>query len=365
MLERLARFVIHHRKLVVGTWLVLTIFGAYSANAINKRWLDQFSIPGYSAYEANQRTLKTFGSGEQPPHVALFTVAGDVTNDKRIGADVAAIPKQFPGFRVASYYSTGSLAYVSKDRHTTFATIYPSGQQTFTSDSRTGDVRDTLERSVPPGVTVHVTGRDALYDSQGGANGPSVLTEAMIGGAGALVILLFVFGTLPAVGIPLLVAAASILNTFTLVWALTYVTSVSLIVQFLVALVGLGVAIDYALLMIFRFRDELRHGEDAETAVVETMTHAGRSVLISGSTVAVGLLSMMILPLPFIRSIGIGGMLIPAVSVLAAITLMPALLSLLGHRINRLRVMPKRIVQCSDVEKGFWWRSAHHVMLRP
>ena len=89
MLERLARFVIHHRKLVVGVWLVLTIIGAFSANEINKRWQDQFSIPGYSAYEGNQRVLKTFGSGAQPPHVALFTVKGDVTRDKAIGIALA------------------------------------------------------------------------------------------------------------------------------------------------------------------------------------------------------------------------------------------------------------------------------------
>ena len=94
-------------------------------------------------------------------------------------------------------------------------------------------------------------------------------------------------------------------------------THVSIIVQYLIALVGLGVAIDYALLMIFRFRDELRDGSDVETAMVETMTHAGRSVIVSGSTVAVGLLSMVFLPLPFIRSIGIGGLLIPLVSVIA------------------------------------------------
>src|SRR5206468_7971750 len=119
----------------------------------------------------------------------------------------------------------------------------------------------------------------------------SVLTEALLGGLGALIILMFVFGTLPAVLMPVVVALASILNTFTLVWLLTYVTNVSIIVQFLIALVGLGVAIDYALLIIFRFRDELREGEDVETAIVETMTHAGRSVIVSGSTVAVGLLS--------------------------------------------------------------------------
>jgi RND superfamily putative drug exporter len=109
--------------------------------------------------------------------------------------------------------------------------------------------------------------------------------------------------------------------------------------------------------MIFRFREELRHGADRQSALVETMRHAGRSVIVSGSTVAVGLLSLIVLPLPFLRSIGIGGMLIPAVSVLTSITLLPALLYILGPRINSLRVMPRRIVEGSDdPERGFWNR---------
>jgi RND superfamily putative drug exporter len=140
---------------------------------------------------------------------------------------------------------------------------------------------------------------------------------------------------------------------------------VSIIVQFLIALVGLGVAIDYALLMIFRFRDELREGNDVETALVETMTHAGRSVIVSGSTVAVGLLSMLVLPLPFIRSMGLGGMLIPAVSVLAAITLLPAMLAVLGERINSVRLMPKRYVDRGHPEDGLWGRWARFVLRRP
>src|SRR2546423_10415603 len=191
-------------------------------------------------------------------------------------------------------------------------------------------MRAVAANGLPAGITVDVTGRDALDEANSHAKngGSSLLLEALIGGLGALVILLFVFGTLPAVLAPLAVAVAAILNTFTLVWALTYVTDVSIIVQFLIALVGLGLAIDYALLMIFRFRDELREGEDVETALVETMTHAGRSVIVSGSTVAVGLLSLVILPLPFIRSIGIGGVLIPVRSVLAPLTLLPALLAL-------------------------------------
>ncbi len=212
-----------------------------------------------------------------------------------------------------------------------------------------------------------MTGHDPLEEasSHGGGGNSSVLLEAVVGGIGALVILLFVFGTLPAVFMPILVAVGAILNTYTLVLLLTYVTNVSIIVQFLIALVGLGVAIDYALLMIFRFRDELRDGNDVETALEQTMTHAGRSVIVSGSTVAVGLLSMIILPLPFIRSMGIGGMLIPLVSVIAAITLLPAMLAVLGTGINRARVMPKRFIDRGHPEDGAWGRYARFVLKRP
>ena len=153
-------------------------------------------------------------------------------------------------------------------------------------------MRAVAAAGLPAGITVNVTGYQPLEEATklGSSGGSSVLLEALIGGLGALVILLFVFGTLPAVLMPLVVAVAAILNTFTLVWALTYITDVSIIVQFLIVLVGLGVAIDYALLMVFRFRDELREGNDVESALVETMTHAGHSVIVSGTTVAVGLL---------------------------------------------------------------------------
>ena len=253
-----------------------------------------------------------------------------------------------------------------KDKHTTFEEIYPPGLATFDSTSGAAEILAAAQKGLPSDITVNVTGHDPLEEASthGGGTG-NVLVEAVIGGIGAIFILLFVFGTLPAMLMPVAVAVAAIFNTFTLVWALTYVTDVSIIVQFLIALVGLGVAIDYALLMIFRFRDELREGEDTETALVETMTHAGRSVIVSGSTVAVGLLSMIILPLPFIRSIGIAGMLIPAVSVLAAITLMPALLAVLGDRINSARVLPKRFADDGHPEDGAWGRWARLVLRRP
>jgi putative drug exporter of the RND superfamily len=367
ILVTLAHLIVRRRRAVIVAWVLLTLFGAYSAGQVSKRWFESFSIPGYSAYEANQRTLHTFGTGEQAPLVAVFHSPGDITKIGGITAAIGAAAKVNPGSRVSSYWSTGSRAYISRDGHTAFAEIYPPGTPGFNSTTHIKDVRAKLKAATPAGVQTWLTGRDAIYaDSSGGSGGgPSILTEALIGGLGSLVILFFVFGTLPAVLIPIAIAIASILNTFTLVWLLTYITNVSIIVQFLIALVGLGVAIDYALLMIFRFRDELREGEDVETALVETMTHAGRSVIVSGSTVAVGLLSMVLLPLPFIRSIGIGGMLIPAVSVIAAITLLPALLATLGTRINSVRLLPKRFVDSGHPEDGWWGRWAAFVMRRP
>jgi putative drug exporter of the RND superfamily len=365
-LGQLALLISRHRRKVIAVWIVLTLFGAFAAGQVSKRWYQSFSIPGKSAYEANQRTLRAFDTGVRPPDVVVFHTSGDATRSGPIAAAMQRAAAAMPGARTSSYFSTHDLMYVSKDRHTTFEEVYPPGPSTFSTTSEAAKVRAAAARGLPSGIEVQVTGHDPLEEaSSHGGGSSSVLLEAVIGGLGAIVILLFVFGTLPAVLMPVVVAAAAILNTFTLVWALTYITNVSIIVQFLIALVGLGVAIDYALLMIFRFRDELREGEDVETALVETMTHAGRSVIVSGSTVAVGLLSMILLPLPFIRSIGIGGMLIPAVSVLAAIPFLPAMLAVMGERINRLRVMPKRLVDQGHPENGPWGRWARFVLRRP
>src|SRR6266550_30657 len=329
-LATLAHFIVRHRRAVIVAWAVLTVFGAFSASQVSKRWFESFSIPGYSSYEANQRTLQTFGTGEQAPLVAVFHSDGDVTKATGIKDAISAAANVNKGSRVSSYWSTGSRAYVSQDGHTAFAEIYPPGTPGFSSTVHIKQVRARLKAATPSSVQSFLTGRDAIYEaSSGGGTGPSVLTEALIGGLGALVILFFVFGTLPAVLIPIAIAISSILNTFTLVWVLTYVTNVSIIVQFLIALVGLGVAIDYALLMIFRFRDELREGKDVETALVETMTHAGRSVIVSGTTVAIGLLA------------------------------------LIGTRINSIRVMPKRFVDKGHPEDGLWGRWARLVLRHP
>ena len=367
-LERLAHFTTRYRWPVIATWIVLTLFGGYAAGQLSSRWYQSLAVPGKPAYEASQRTFDALGAGVRSPNTVVFHSAGaDVSKSPAIRAAIARVAEASPGALTSSYFSTGNPMYVSGDRHTTFLQVYLPGRAGLDVKSGADQIRSAAAAGLPAGISVDVTGRDALGEAstEGTSAGSSILLEALIGGVGALLILLFVFGTLPAVLTPLVVAVASILNTFSLVWALTYVTDVSIIVQFLIALVGLGVGIDYALLMIFRFRDELREGNDVESSLVETMTHAGHSVIVSGTTVAVGLLAMVLLPLPLLRSMGIGGMLIPVVSVLATLTLLPAMLAVLGPRINSIRVMPRRLIDTGHPEDGAWGRWARVVLRRP
>ena len=284
----LARLILRHRLLVVFVWLALTLFGGFSAGQVSKRWFQSFSIPGYSAYEADQRMLKTFGSGENAPLLAVGQRAERRRHEGgRRQGDARGRGEGEPRARASSYFSTGNAMYVSHDRRTTFEEIFRPGTPGFysTAGHDADAARDEGGRGA--GTTFHVTGpRPDRERHERWQQGPSVLGEALIGGLGAVVILFFVFGTLPAVAMPLLTAVAAILNTFTLVWILTYVTDVSIIVQFLIALVGLGVSIDYALLMIFRFREELRHGNTVEDAVVTTMRHAGRSATTAAAIAA-------------------------------------------------------------------------------
>lgn len=157
---------------------------------------------------------------------------------------------------------------------------------------------------------------------------------------------------------PLLVAAVSILSTFLILLALTTVADVSFLVQFLVALIGLGVAIDYSLLLVTRWREERAHGRENEDAMIAAAATAGHAVVFSGLTVAVGLVALVIIPVPFLRSVGYAGMLIPLVSVAVTMTLLPALLGGTGPRTDWPRIRKE------SAASRFWIRWATMVVRR-
>jgi RND superfamily putative drug exporter len=362
MMEQFTRRVLHHKRLVAIAWIVLTVIGMGAAGPASKALDQRFSVPGREGWETSQQILKIYGNGgESPPMVPVVQLpAGATVASPGVRAELrkveAVTKKAIPGSRVAGYGSTGDKAFVSRDGRTTFVYSFaPRSDNAFGSNvDAQRSLRDALKKVSVGGAPVRLTGYDALQDSTGaGDNGPGVLLEAVIGGAGALLVLAFVFGSWLAV-VPLAMAICSVLVSFLLLWGLTTITALSPIVQFLVALIGLGVSIDYALLVVVRWREERAKGLESDEAVIAAMRTAGRAVVFSGTTVAVGLLALIVLPLPFLRSMGYGGMLIPLVATLVAITLLPVILATIGPRLDR-RSLRKR-----DRSHHFWqsWSEA-------
>ena len=188
------------------------------------------------------------------------------------------------------------------------------------------------------GAKVSLTGEEELSDGTEQAEEDSgVLNETLIAGVAALAVLAFVFASALAI-LPLMMAVVAVPTTMLAVLGLTQITDVSFIVLFLTALIGLGIAIDYALIVTMRWREERDNGASNEDAVRRAASTAGRAVVFSGTTVAIGLLATVVLPVPFLRSIGYGGLLIPLVSVAVALTLLPAVLSKFGPRMDRRRL---------------------------
>src|SRR5690348_12928894 len=126
MLTRLAHLTTRHRWPVIGAWLCLTLFGGFAAGKVSTRWYQSLAIPGKPAYEASQRTQTALGVGARPPSVVAFHTSGDATRSKAIEQAMRRAAASMPGARTSSYFSTGSLMYVSRDRRTTFQEIYPA-----------------------------------------------------------------------------------------------------------------------------------------------------------------------------------------------------------------------------------------------
>jgi RND superfamily putative drug exporter len=362
MMKKLTHRVLAHKRLVAISWVVLTLIGMAAAGPASEALDQKFTVPGKEGWETNQEILREYGNGgENPPFVPVVTVPkGESVTAPSVRADLrgleAKLKKLSPRSRIAGYGSSGDTkAFVSKDGRTTFIAMFPpqSDEPFGGNPDLEKELSKALAGTTIAGAPVHLTGWDALADDAGGNEGPGVLIEALIGGAGALLVLVFVFGSWLAL-VPLVMAICSILTTFLLLWGLTAITEVSPIVQFLCALIGLGVSIDYALLVVMRWREERDKGLANEEAVEQAMATAGRAVVFSGTTVAIGLLALIVMPLPFLRSVGYGGLLIPLVATLVALTLLPVVLATIGPRLDK-----RRLRRSDDHHAGWerWTRS--------
>ena len=343
-MSSLTRWVLSHKRTVVLLWLVLTVAGIAVAGPATDALTPGYSVPGKEGWETNEAITARYGDtgGSTAPLVPVVTLPKGKTVDAAgIRAELAVIDDRLrvalPGSRIASFASTGDRTFISNDGRTIFGLAYPRpdpNSQWGEAPQAAKAASRALEGLTVARAPVRLTGIDALMEDSGADNqGTSVLVEALIGALGALLVLIFVFASVLAF-VPLLIAFVAIMTTFVPLLLLAETTDVSPVVQFLIVLIGLGVAIDYSLLVVTRWREERTHGASEEASIQKAMETAGKAVVCSGITVAIGLLALVVLPIPFLRSIGYAGMLIPLVSVAVAITLLPIVLAKLGARLD-------------------------------
>src|SRR5262245_5593556 len=347
---------IRYRWWVVGIWAVVFLLGMYATSGLSDLLTNRFSLPGTDTARAERILEDHFGQKT----VGSFTVvvkgqpgsAQELLPVVRERAEAAA--KELP---------TGHLASVQAVSDSVVSATIVSNLEPADAKGHTDDMRAAAGQI--PGATVYVSGQAAIeHDLDPVFAHDLTVGELFIAIPIAALILAFVFGTL-AFLLPLIFAAAAIPTTLAIIWLFAHVMELTTYLQNLVMLIGLGIAIDYSLLIVYRYREELKSGKSKENAVVKTMATAGRAVVFSGTAVGIGLALMLFMPLPFMRGFGIGGLAIPAVSIVAAITLLPVLLHLVAGPLDRVRLLPKRITERREAEENFWAKLARSIMKRP
>jgi RND superfamily putative drug exporter len=338
----LTMFVLRHRVFVVVAWLAVAVVGVMTVSTTAGRLSKGFATPGTAGYEANTHILQRLGvdGNEQPSLGVLHLPLGrsmETASGRELAARVFARANHAGHLAVADFANTGDAKFVSADGFTTWALFDMPNPDVPLGSGVMGQIEPSLRAGLPAGASVSVTGFEQIQSYQGSGGGPSVLVETLIGAVGALVVLTFVFGSAIAI-VPLLIAIPSILASFVVILGLTQGFKVSFLVEYLVAVMGLGVAIDYSLLLVTRWREEREAGSSSHDAIVAAAPTAGRAVVVSGLTVAIGLFALVFLPVPFLRSIGVGGMVIPLVAIVVATTLLPVMLDAFGPALDRHRV---------------------------
>jgi RND superfamily putative drug exporter len=349
-------FVIAHRRQILAGWLVLFSLGGYGAAHLGGLLSNRFSVPGAES----ERGLNLLKERMHDRSDGAFTLVATGVDSRAERAAVAAAAAR--AARLVRSGKAGPL--LPAGRGVVYVQI-----STPLENQEAAKLTPRMRRAIGriPGVTRYLSGYPAInHDTQKIFNqdlgrGESIAVPI------ALLVMAFMFGTLGGIAVPIVFAAVTIPTTLGLVWIFAHLMDMAIYVTNIVALIGFAIAIDYSMLVVFRYREELAYTDDAGEALQTTMATAGRATLFSGMTVAIGLALLVFMPLPFMRSMGVGGLLVPVVSIAASATLLPALLAIMGRGVNRLRIIPRRVLErrAAKDTTGVWHRLATSIMRRP
>jgi uncharacterized membrane protein YdfJ with MMPL/SSD domain len=380
MFERLGVRVFARRKRVLVAGLVLLILGGLWGGSVSKH----LSSGGY--YDPHSESVR---AGNDIQHkldvptqdaVVLFTSEqsmSDPTVEHAIESALASLPHaQVPSY--TTYWTSHQPQQLSTNGRATYVSLSLTGKTDAAQEYSLAVARSTLAKADLPGITVQYGGTVTLNKEISGQVSSDLRSAELVSLPIVLVLLIIIFGSLVSAGLPLAVGILAIVGASAVLRLLTTFVSVSVFALNLVTVLGLGLAVDYALFIVSRFREELDRQPTVQRALVRTMATAGRTIAFSGVTIAASLASLTLYPETFLRSMGYGGVAVVLLDVVAATTVLPALLAILGHRVNSLR-LPVPWVKSNTradadhsasgevgiAETGGWYRLAHSVMRRP
>jgi len=370
MFEALGRVIYRRRRWVVAVSLAFVVFaGVWGTGVFAHLTGGGFEDPHSESSKAAEVAFQKLGR-DSADVVVLYRSADATVDDPAFEAAVtgslAALPQDLLE-RTTTFYGTQAPQLVSTDRHATYAVLQLADVD---RDAGIATIKDDL---AAPGLQTQIGGNAVVDHDINDRVSADIARAESISMPILAVLLVIIFGSLASAGLPLAIGGTAILGAFTALRAFSTFTDVSVFAINIVTITGLGLAIDYGLFMVSRFREEIGRQADVETALARTMATAGRTVAVSGVTVAVSLAGLLIFPQVFLRSMGFGGMSAVLVAMLAALTLLPALLGMLGPNVDALSVRPwlrrvfRRPVRAGrhGDHHGVWYRIAHSVMRRP
>ncbi|MBO2459140.1 MMPL family transporter [Actinomadura violacea] len=373
MFERWGRWVHRRRRWVLavaGAALVFAgvwgtgVFGALTSSG-------GFDTPGSESARATKIAERDLGRDQADVVILYKGRPGMTVDDPSYRASVEKALAALPAGKIAgtsTYWTTKAPQFVSKDRTSTYAVLQLAGKDEGARQDSYDAVKDDLT-GVGGGLTAKVGGQTGTQTAINERVSSDIGRAEGMAMPVLLVLLVLIFGGLVSASLPLLVGGLAILGSFTALHLLTYVTDVSIFAVNITTFLGLGLAIDYGLFMVSRFREEVRRdGATTEDALAATMATAGRTVAVSGVTVAVSLSGLLLFDQNFLVSMGYGGIATVFVCMLGALTVLPALLAVLGTKVNALAIRRRRKgapAEAQNGSDGWWGRLAHSVMRRP
>jgi RND superfamily putative drug exporter len=358
----MARF----RWVVIGIWVAVIAAGALIApKTASSLSGGGFILPGSESDQADVILRDEFNASTASNALIVFETGDRTVDDPEVAAEITAALERVATVElvesVISFYSTGDASLVSTDRKTTVAVVSLTGDEGENQDA-VAELREQLE-----GLSVehNITGTPAINHDIQVVSEEDLRRAEMFTIPIVLVLLLLVFRTIVAAAIPLALGAGSVIVTLAIIYFVAQQTDVSVFALNVASMIGLGLGVDFSLIVVSRYREELASGKSVNDAVAMTMATSGRSISYSAITVFLGMLVLTVLfGLMIVRSVSLGVMLVAFAALLAGLTLLPASLAALGHRINSLRVIPERKT-AAPTESGIWYRLSHAIMRRP